>query len=647
MQYMRGGSILKVDLDTGKVHKEPTAAYVRRFVGGHGINMKLLYDAVGPEVKGLDPENLLIFGTGPLTGTMAPGSGRTTVAAKSPQSGLMGRSNFGGYWAPELKYAGYDHLVISGRAAQPVYIAIDNERVEIREAGGIWGMDTYRTATAIKKELGEPQGQVVCIGPAGEKQVVYATVMSHLGHGGGKTGMGAVMGSKNLKAIVVRGTRGVRIANPERFKKLCFEAYQALRESPKWEIYSSIGTTDIPLRPNITGDGSSVVGNYQSTLWEKGSEANITQFFREYGLKRMGCFNCPVRCMEYYLVPEQGPVIASCASYLDPIWGLQLTDLMLWYEVTAKCQRYGIDPSSAVGMICWATELYEKGIIDEADTDGVPMIAGSRDATVGMIDKITKREGFGEILAGTVQTAVDKIGRDSADYMMHTKGIPLVHKNRLSFRGPAIAAATGNRGDWVASRGWAPDTIEKITADLPEPERHMALSAFEAGLAKYGLDSSDLSWDSYAGKASLMALQRKLISVTDMLLNCKYHTTWSMCAVGIELQSKLLSAGDTRDWPIEDLMQAAERIHALERAYNFREGFDRRHDTLPRRFFTQPIPGVLSNDVLDHEKFERAKDEYYVAMGWDIKTGAPNRETLLALVLDDVATDLLERGLLE
>ena len=645
MQYMRGGSILKVDLDTGKVHKEPTAAYVRRFVGGHGINMKLLYDAVGPEVKGLDPENLLIFGTGPLTGTMAPGSGRTTVAAKSPQSGLMGRSNFGGYWAPELKYAGYDHLVISGRAAQPVYIAIDNERVEIREAGGIWGMDTYRTATAIKKELGEPQGQVVCIGPAGEKQVVYATVMSHLGHGGGKTGMGAVMGSKNLKAIVVRGTRGVKIANPQRFKKLCFEAYQALKESPKWEALSTIGLTDLPIRYK---DGTSMLGNYQSTVWEKASEANITKFFEEYGFRKIGCFNCPVRCMEYYVVPELGSAIASCVLYVDPTWGLQTSNLKLWYEVIAKCQRYGIDPTSATGMIAWATELYEKGIINESETGGVPMVAGSREATVGMIDKIAKREGFGDILAGTVQAAVDKIGRGSAEYMMHVKGIPLMHANRFNHRGSAIAAATGNRGDWVAGgRGWAPDTIEKITEGLPEPERHMALSAFEAGLTKYGLDNSSLTWDSYAGKASLMALHRKLIVVTDMLLNCKYHTTWSMCAVGIELQSKLLSAGDIRDWSIDDLMQAAERVHALERAYNYRAGFDRSHDDLPRRFFTQPVPGVYADDVLDREKFERAKDEYYAQMRWDVKTGAPSHETLLTLGLDDVAADLKKRGLLE
>lgn len=644
MQYMRAGNILKVDLTTGKVSKEPTSSYVKNFVGGHGINMKMLYDQVGPEIKAFDPGNCLIFGTGPFTGTMVPGSGRTAVAAKSPQTGFMGRANFGGYWAPELKYAGYDHLVITGKASKPVYIAIDNDRVEILDATNLWGLDTYHTPTAIQKELREPQAQVVCIGQGGEKQVVFATVMSQLGHGGGKTGMGAVMGSKNLKAVAVRGTKGVKIAKPQKFMEVCLEAHKALKEAPRYEYYSTNGLTDIP---HTYAPDAAILGNYQSTVWDKVSEVDITKFWKEHKYKKVGCFNCPVRCMEYYSVPELGPAITSCVFYIDPTWGLQNADPKLWYEFTCQCQRYGIDPTSTVGMINWATELYEKGIIDEGDTDGVSMVAGSRESTVGMVEKIVKREGFGDLLASGVEKALDKIGRGSEDYMMHVKGIPLVHANRFNLRGSAIAAATGNRGDWVGGRTWTPDTLEEITVDLPEPERHMALFAFEEALEKNGLDTSSLTWDSYEGKAALMALQRKLVSVTDMLLNCKYHTTWSMCAVGIELQARQLSAGDVRNWSIEELLEASERVHALERSYNYREGFDRTHDDLPKRFFTQSIPGVYPDDVLDREKFERAKDEYYEAMKWDVKTGAPNRDTLVAMGLEDVAADLDKRGLLK
>ena len=642
MEYMRAGKILFIDLTTGKVSGEPTASYSKRFLGGHGINLKILYDRVGPEVKPFDPENLLIFGSGPFTGTMAPGSGRTAVGAKSPQTGLMGRTNFGGYWSPELKFAGFDHLVITGKASNPVYIAIDNERVEIRDATHLWGMDTVQCPREIQKELGDPDVQVVSIGPGGENLVVFATVISELGHGGGKTGMGAVMGSKNLKAVAVRGTQGVKIANPQKFMEVCLEADRVLRESPLFNRYSTTGTTDIPIK-NL--DGSGVLGNYQSTYWDQAKDANITRFWEKYGQKRVGCFNCPVRCMEYYFVPEFGPSIASCIMYLDLTWGLQNSDTMRWYELNCQCQKYGIDPTSTVGMINWAMELYENGIIDERDTDGVPMIVGSREATVGMIEKIVRREGFGDLLASGVDAAVTEIGQDSEYYMMHVKGMPLVHGNRHNIRGSAIAAATGNRGDWVSGRKWDKPKMELLTDGLPAVEGRWVLSTFENALKKYGLDTSSLKWDSYEGKAAIMALNRKLVSVTDMLLNCKFHSSWLIGAIGIELQAKMLTAGEGIEWSIEELLEAGERIHALERAYNLREGFSREDDTLPRRFFEKPMPGFFPNDVLDRKKFEQMKDEYYEAMRWDVKTGFPTRETFLDLGLSDVVADLDKRGL--
>ena len=643
MPYMRAGNILNVDLTTGQVKTEPIAPYSERFLGGHGIDLKILYDRVRPEIKPFDPENVLIFGSGPFTGTMVPGSGRTAVGAKSPQTGLMGRANFGGYWSPELKFAGYDHLAITGKATKPVYIAINNDRIEIRDATHLWGMDTYQTPRTIQKDLGDPDVQVVCIGPGGENLVVFATVISELGHGGGKTGMGAVMGSKNLKAVAVRGTKGVKIADPQKFMEACLEADRLLRENPRFAEFSTVGTTNIPIQYH---DGSGVLGNYQSTHWAQAEESNITKFWEKYGQKKVGCFNCPVQCMEYYFIPEFGPSVASCVMYLDLTWGLQNADTMRWYELNCQCQKYGIDPTSTVGMINWAVELYEKGIINEKDTGGVPMVVGSKEATVGMIEKIVKREGFGNLLASGVDAAVTKIGRDSEDYMIHVKGMPLVHGNRFNFRGSAIASATGNRGDWVAGRTWAPGKIEMLAEGLPEAESQWVLQTFETALKKHGLDASSLTWDSYEGKAALMALQRKLISVTDMLLNCKFHSSWLMGAIGIELQARLLSAGEGRDWSIEELFKAGERIHALERAYNIREGFTREDDTLPKRFFERPMPGFFPDDILDHKKFEQMKDEYYETMRWDVKTGLPTRETLVDLSLDDVAADLEKRGLL-
>ncbi len=642
MEYMSAGKILFVDLTTGKVSDEPTASYSKRFLGGHGINLKILYDRVGQEVKPFDPENCLIFGTGPFTGTMAPGSGRTAVCAKSPQTGFMGRSNFGGYWSPELKYAGFDHLVITGKASKPVYISIDNETIEIRDATHLWGMDTIQCPGEIQKELGDPDVQVVSIGPGGENLVVFATVISGLGHGGGKTGMGAIMGSKNLKAIAVRGTQGVKIADPQKFMEICFEANRVLKESPLFNKFSTTGMTSNPIEKQY---GLYILGNYQSTVWDRVKEADITKFWKKYGQKKIGCFNCPVRCMEYYFVPEFGPSVTSCIMYVDLTWGLQNADTMQWYELNCQCQKYGIDPTSAVGMIDWATELFEKGIIDENDTDGVRMIAGSREATVGMIEKIVRREGFGDLLASGVDAAVTEIGKDSEYYMMHVKGIPLVHSNRFNIRGSAIAAATGNRGDWVSSRLWDKPKMELMTDGLPAVEGRWVVSIFKDALKKYGLDTSSLTWDSYEGKAAIIALNRKLVSITDMLLNCKLHSSWSMGAIGIELQARMLSAGTGKEWSIEELLVASERIHALERAYNLREGFSREDDTLPKRFFEKPMPGFYPDDVLDREKFEQMKDEYYEAMRWDVKTGLPSRETLIELDLADIAADLEKLGI--
>jgi aldehyde:ferredoxin oxidoreductase len=344
--------------------------------------------------------------------------------------------------------------------------------------------------------------------------------------------------------------------------------------------------------------------------------------------------------MEYYFVPEFGPSVASCVMYLDPTWGLQNSDTMRWYELNCQFQKYGIDPTSTIGMINWAMELYEKGIIDEKDTDGVPMVVGSREATEGMIEKIVKREGFGDLLAGSVDAAVSKIGQNSEYYLIHAKGIPLTHANRFNYRGSAIAAATGNRGDWVGGRNWAPADIEELIDDLPEVESRWYISAFEKALAKYGLDKSSLTWDSYEGKAALMALQRKLISVTDMLLNCKYHSVWLLGAIGIELQAKLLSAGEGRDHSIEELFEAAERIHALERVYNLRGGATKKDDHLPKRFFEEPMSGFYPEDVLDRKKFDQMKEEYYAAMRWDAETGFPAKETLLEVGLADIAEDI-------
>jgi aldehyde:ferredoxin oxidoreductase len=226
MTYLYGGTILRVDLSTGSIEKQSTAAYTNEWLGGRGFNTRILYKELKPGIDALSPENLLIFSVGPLTGSMFPGSGRVEVAAKSPVTGIQGMSNMGGYWGPELKYAGYDSIIVKGKAPKPVYIAINNDSIWVKDASHIWGLDTYKTQDVLQEELGDPEVEVTCIGPGSENLVAYGSIQTRMGNAAGRTGMGTVMGSKNLKAIAVRGTKGVSVADPDRFLEICLKALE-------------------------------------------------------------------------------------------------------------------------------------------------------------------------------------------------------------------------------------------------------------------------------------------------------------------------------------------------------------------------------------------------------------------------------------
>ena len=262
MTYLYGGAILRVDLSTGSIEKQPTTAYADKWLGGRGFNTRVLYKELEPGIDALSPENVLIFSVGPLTGSMFPGSGRVEVAAKSPVTGIQGMSNMGGYWGPELKYAGYDSIIVKGKAPKPVYIAINNDSIEIKDASHIWGVDTYKTQDALQEELGDPEVEVVCIGPGSENLVAYGSIQTRMGNAAGRTGMGTVMGSKNLKAIAVRGTKGVSVADPDRFLEICLKALEVQKP-----LIDNARTVDMAENtPPATW--AVVLGNYESNVWD-------------------------------------------------------------------------------------------------------------------------------------------------------------------------------------------------------------------------------------------------------------------------------------------------------------------------------------------------------------------------------------------
>lgn len=657
MAYLYGGNILRINLSSGKIEKQPTAAYAEKWLGGRGLNARILYEELAPGTDALSSENVLAFSIGPLTGTMFPGSGRVEVAAKSPLTGIQGMSNMGGYWAPELKYAGYDSIVIKGTASKPVYIAINNEKVEIKDASHIWGMDTYRTQDAIQQELGDPEVEVACIGPGGENLIAYGSIQTRVGNAAGRTGMGSVMGSKNLKAIAVRGTKGVSVADPDRFLEICLNALEVQRP-----LMDNARTVDMA-ENSPPSTWAVVLGNYESNLWDKQQDlkGGHKPFWEKHknrqGEGRMGCFNCQVRCMDYFEENDLGPLVASCNIYGSATWVIKNADMKTWYAVASKCQRKGIDVLSATRMIAWASELYEKGAITQEDTGGIPLEWGNREAIDRVIDQIAENKGFGSVLGSQSEEAVEKLGKE-IDPVLNIKGAPLGETNIMNFRARAMGAAVNPRGtDEYRARAGSFDNLgtgsgSKLTAlassDSWESKRAMTIveKAIAEKAAREG-EGAQISQFDGESRGQLAALAYRMIVVTDSVGQCKWNTVFLNVGIGVELQAEALSAGLGRRIDVDHLMETAARIAAQERGFAAREGLTRSDDRLPKRLMNYRMPGSWPEDRITPEALEKMKDDYYEAMGWNVKSGLPGPDLLRALGLEDVAADLMKLGVPE
>ncbi|MCU0615417.1 MAG: hypothetical protein MUD09_10140 [Desulfobacterales bacterium] len=308
------GNILIIDLTSGDVTTESTESYVENYLGGRGLGVRLIYDHYKPGTDAFDPSNPLIFNTGPLSGTALSGSGRVDVTALSPMSQLRAKSNFGAYWGPELKFAGYDHVMIHGKAAKPCYIWIKDDKVEIRDAEHIWGKDTFETQKAIQEELGDPEIKSVCIGPAGEKLVRFACILTETGDAAGRTGMGAVMGSKNLKAVAVRGSGGIRVARPKEFLDLSIKINNEIREHPAYKELSVFGVArGVHMMYQLS---FFPVGYFEDVCWDDILEGySGADYVEKNQVKNMGCFCCPNRCMNFFSKPGIGKGLTSCEPF--------------------------------------------------------------------------------------------------------------------------------------------------------------------------------------------------------------------------------------------------------------------------------------------------------------------------------------------
>jgi len=616
--------IAYINLTTRKIAIKLIPKKIRQlYLGGRGIDTYLLYNHVKPEVDPLSPENVLFVGTGLLCGIPALGSGRCDIAAKSPVTSAVGDSNIGGFFAPELRLAVFDHLVISGKAEKPIYLWINDGHIEIRNAGHLWGKDTFETQDMIRNDNEDEEVKSLVIGVAGENLVRFANVRTGMKNSAGRTGMGCVMGSKNLKAIAARGTMDIEFSYPDELLDYCKEMNDMIMKTRWARAQSKWGTLIIYSNTNATG--LIRTRNFQLNRLEEGEDLEPENMDR-YTIGMSGCYGCSVHCRHRYVLREgpyapifaEGPEYTSLGAFGTMVDCKKMGTILVANHLVNK---YGIDTLETGGLIAWAMELYEKGIIDEKDTAGLKLDWGNKEVLFELIEQIAHRKGFGNLLADGFKTAIAKIGKGSEYYAIQIKGMSNLHSDERPTPSLALNIATSTRGaDHLRSRpaidlyGLPEDLLKEI----------------------YGTAVSS-DYTSYEGKSQMVLWQERLYAVTDSIGLCKFQTVF--CAVHApkwEEFSKLIRLATDMEFTKAQLMEVGERIYTIEKMFNVREGFSRKDDTLPERYFKEPTPiglPIAKGKKIDRDKFEKMLSEYYALHGWD-ENGLPKKETLERLGLD-------------
>ena len=640
--------IAYINLSTGKIETKPIPMEIRKkYLGGRGLDAYLLYNHAPQGCDPLGPDNPLMISGGILTATCASATARTHIMAKSPLTGLLGSANMGGFFAPEMAWAGFHHLVITGKAKSPVYIWIHNGKIEIRDAAYLWGKSTTETQWAIREELGDEDIKSAVIGQAGEKLVRYANVMTGIKNAAGRTGMGAVMGSKNLKAVAVRGTMDIKIAHPIDALEYNKQFIEGITSAKVSGTQGSLGT------PFIWGATNSWGGlrtrNFQYNQMEYADDIEperLDEIATEtIGPHHMtGCFGCQVHCRAQYKIPsglyagkyDEGPEYTSLGAFgAEPDCRKAETVLTGNHLVN----QYGVDNLEIGSMISWAMELYELGIITSKETDGLDLRFGNDEALLEMVHRICLRKGWlGDVLADGGIPASEKIGKNSFDYLVQVKGMNNLHSDERGTPGLALNIATASRGsDHLRSRPaidlyHLPEKIMRKIYSNPIP--------YDGPLSSEHTDYEGKPWQVFWHQNCFMAV--------DCLGICKYHTVFLGATLpNFEDWPKVIYYNTGLEFTPVELWEIAERCNTLERLFNLREGLTRndlkKGDTLSHRYFDEPTrrgaPDVVGRTI-DRKKFNKMVDEFYNYCGLD-KQGVPTSATMERLGLNQEPSHLL------
>jgi aldehyde:ferredoxin oxidoreductase len=598
-----------IDLTRGKVSVEDIPLSLRKqMLGGRGMNSYYLNKMVPKGIDPLSPRNVLIFGAGFLTGTLAPSSGRFNVSAKSPETGFLGDTNCGGFFAPELRYAGFDRLIITGKAKKPSYLYVNDGTIEIRDAKPYWGMDTYEVQQAIRNDIG-PVEMAVC-GVAGENLVRFANIRTGIKNAGGRTGMGCVMGSKNLKAVAASGTLGIEIAHPDKMLKRVEEIKEYLLNS---KISPILGTVGTPLLYEVSNAiGAIRTKNSQLNAWSDAFNASEVEKYVE---KMVSCSSCFMHCRHRNTLGGEGPEYTALGLLGSNIGMESLEDCI---KLQNDANELGLDISSAGTVLAWAYELFERGMIDKKMTGGLNLKFGDYKLSKKLLYMISRRKGFGDILAESTQ-AVKKFGAKSKDYVIAVKGLPQSDPHDVRYmKAFALGIATSSRGaDHLRSR----PTLE-IFFKLPPEVRERI----------YGKGISQEP-TSYKGKEKAVYFSDNIFATIDCLGICKFicHGFNSPHFLDYSMMSDLIYCASDWKFTEKQLQNVGKRVIDTERLFNVKQGLKKHHDTLPKRYFDDPsVFKAAKGHHIDRKKFAEMLDKYYKLRGWD-KSGMLSKKRVAQL----------------
>jgi aldehyde:ferredoxin oxidoreductase len=610
-----GGSVLRVNLNKGTIEKKPLdEELARNFIGGRGFASYTLFTELEKGIDPLGEKNKLLMISGPLSGMFAPGGGKCTFSAKSPLTGGYADSNVGGYLSAEMKYAGIDMITLEGKADKPSYLFIDDDTIELRDASKYWGKGTIAAEKELKKELGD-DFQIATIGPAGENQVRVACINHDWGREAGRTGLGAVMGSKNIKAIAIRGTNSVDVADYKTYQSTAHKMFTFIKKAPNLKNWNTYGTTIIVRWCNEVG--AFPTRNFSTGTFEGFENITGEVFRKELVINDKACFACPTPCGKYSHVKTdkwdfyiEGPEYETIGMLGGNVG---IDDLKKIAYANLLCDDLGIDTISTGSIVAFAIDCFKKGIITKKDTDGLDLDWGKEDAIFKLIEMIAHNKGIGEVLSHGVKYAAKQFGKGSEKFAIQVKGMELSAYEIHGAPAMALAYMTTDIGAHH-NRAWA------ITYDI------------------------EVGRDKIEGKAKRVIELQHIRPLFDMMGSCRLQ--WVEVELPLDTYPPLFNAITGFGYTWEEMLKCSEKVWNLNRCFWIREfdDFGRKWDELPARFSEEPATSdPIKGYTMNLKTQKRLLDEYYELRGWN-DNGIPTEAKLRELGLDFAADDLKKRG---